>query len=108
MFLAHSTRIPIKQRLLLFSASSLISPRRDTLEKIIQELKKDTMYNYTWIGLLSGAGFSDRNVQYVNSFDSPGFGVGLIDSITKELYVNTTTEEGRHFEKMLLSECIVS
>jgi hypothetical protein len=57
---------------------------------------------------LSGAGFSDRNVQYVNSFDSPGFGVGLIDSITKELYVNTTTEEGRHFEKMLLSECIVS
>ncbi len=108
MFLAHSTLIPIKQRLLLFSASSLVSPRRDTLEKIIKELKKDTTYNYTWIGLLSGAGFSDRNVQYVNSFDSPGFGVGLIDSITKELYVNTTTEEGRHFEKMLLSECIVS
>mgnify|MGYP005634142471 FL=1 len=106
MFLAHSTKIPIKQRLILFSASSLKSPRRDTVDALVSELKKDTQYNYTWIGILSGAGFSTRNLEYVQNFNYPGFGLGLIDSITKRLHVNRKTEEGRYMEKMLLSECI--
>ena len=106
LFEADSTRIPIKQRMLLFSATSLKSPRRDTMNEIIKELRKDTEYNYTWIGVLSGSGFSDRNLEYVQNFNIPGFGIGLIDAITKRLYVNRKTEEGGYMEKMLLSECI--
>ena len=106
LFEASATRIPIKQRMLLFSATSLKSPRRETVSEIIKELKKDTEYNYTWIGILSGSGFSNRNLEYVQSFNTPGFGIGLIDAITKRLYVNRETEEGGYMERMLLSECI--
>ena len=106
IFLAHITKIPIKQRLVLFSATSLVSPRREAVDKIISELKKDTQYNYTWIGILSGAGFSNRHLEFAGNFDYPGFSVGLIDAVTKELHVNRKTEEGRYMEKMLLSECI--
>jgi len=103
---ADSTRIPIKQRILLFSATRLASPRRETVQKIIDELKKDVHFNYTWIGILSGSGFSKRNLEYAEKFDNPGFAVGLIDAVTKKLYVNRNTEEGKHFDKMLLSECV--
>ena len=106
IFLAHSTKIPIKQRLILFSASSLESPRQETVDKIVSELKKDTQYNYTWIGILSGAGFSESGLDYAKNFNRPGFSIGLIDAVTKRLHVNRKTEEGRSMEKMLLSECI--
>lgn len=106
IFLAHSTKIPIKQRLILFAASSLESPRIKTIDNIVSELKKDTQYNYTWIGILSGSGFSENELEYVNNFNYPGFGIGLIDAVTKKLYVSRKTEEGRNMEKMLLSECI--
>ena len=72
----------------------------------MHELKKDVHFNYTWIGILSGSGFSKRNLEYAEKFDNPGFAVGLIDAVTKKLYVNRNTEEGKHFDKMLLSECI--
>tara|TARA_B110000196_G_scaffold308372_1_gene308940 strand:+ start:1 stop:1008 length:1008 start_codon:yes stop_codon:yes gene_type:complete len=103
---ADSTRIPIKQRILLFSATQLQSPRRETVDKIIEELKKDVYYNYTWIGILSGSGFSKRNIEFAEKFNYPGFAVGLIDAVTKKLYVNRDTEEGKNFDKMLLSECV--
>ena len=106
IFLAHSTKIPIKQRLVLFSASSLESLRKEEIDKIVSELKKDTQYNYTWIGILSGAGFSESGLDYIQNFNHPGFGVGLIDAVTKRLHVNRKTEEGKILEKMLLSECI--
>ena len=106
LLLADVTRIPIKQRVLLFSATHLQSPRRETLRKIIGELKKDVQYNYNWIGLLSGSGFSKKNLDYIEKFHDPGFSVGLIDAVTKKLYLNRNTEEGKHFDKMLLSECI--
>jgi hypothetical protein len=103
---ADSTRIPIKQRILLFSATRLQSPRRETVDKIIEELKKDVHYNYTWIGILSGSGFSKRNLEFAEKFNYPGFAVGLIDAVTKKLYVNRNTEEGKNFDQMLLSECV--
>jgi len=106
LLLADSTRIPIKQRILLFSATGLQSPRRESLDKIILELKKDIRYNYTWIGILSGSGFSKRNLDFAKKFHFPGFGIGLIDAVTKQLFVNRNTEEGKYFDKMLLSECI--
>jgi hypothetical protein len=76
------------------------------VNKIIEELKKDVYFNYTWIGILSGSGFSKRNLEFAEKFDYPGFAVGLIDAVTKKLYVNRNTEEGKHFDKMLLSECV--
>ena len=106
IFLAHSTRIPIKQRLILFSAALLEPSKKETVDKIVTELKKDTQYNYTWIGILSGSGFSESGLEYAKNFDHPGFGIGLIDAVTKRLHVNRKTEEGRSMEKMLLSECI--
>ena len=106
LLLADATRIPIKQRIILFSATRLESPRRETLNKIIEELKNDVQYNYTWIGVLSGSGFSKRNLEFIEKFYDPGFAVGLIDAVTKKLYVNRNTEEGKHFDKMLLSECV--
>jgi len=106
LLLADVTRIPIKQRIILFSATRLESPRRETLNKIIEELKNDVQYNYTWIGILSGSGFSKKNLEFIEKFYDPGFAVGLIDAVTKKLYLNRNTEEGKHFDKMLLSECV--
>jgi hypothetical protein len=106
IFFAHATKIPIKQRIVLFSKSELKKPRTGEMDKIISELKKDTQYNYTWIGILSGSGFGDNGLEYAKNFNQPGFGLGLIDAVTKRLYVNRNTEEGKTLEKMLLSECI--
>jgi len=103
---AHVTKIPIKQRLILFSRTSLKDPKLESMKGIIEELKKDTGYNYTWAGLLSGAGFKEAAFDYVNDFNTPGIGFGLIDAVTKKIYVNRTTEEGKILEKMFLSECI--
>jgi len=105
-FFAHTTKIPIKQRLVLFSKSLLKKPRTEEVDKIVSELKKDTQYNYTWIGILSGSGFSERGLDYAKNFNHLGFGLGLIDAVTKRLYINRGTEEGKNLEKMLLSECI--
>ena len=76
------------------------------MRKIIDELDADVQYNYNWIGILSGSGFSKRNLEFIDKFNQPGFAVGLIDAVTKKLYVNRNTEEGKHFDKMLLSECV--
>ena len=56
--------------------------------------------------ILSGSGFSKRNIEFAEKFNYPGFAVGLIDAVTKKLYVNRNTEEGKNFDKMLLSECV--
>ena len=106
LLLADATLIPIKQRIILFSATRLESPRRETLRKIIDQLDEDVQYNYNWIGILSGSGFSKRNIEFIEKFNRPGFAVGLIDAVTKKLHVNRNTEEGKHFDKMLLSECV--
>ena len=106
IFSTHSTKIPIKQRLVLFSKTSLKKPRIQEVDKIVSELKKDTQYNYTWICILSGSGFGVNGTDYAKNFNQPGFGLGLIDAVTKRLYVNRETEEGRNLEQMLLSECI--
>ena len=103
---AHVTRIPIKQRLVLFSRTSLKDQKIDTMKKILEELKKDTGYNYTWVGLLSGSGFNEEEFDHVKNYNSPGIGLGLVDAVTKKLYVNKKTEEGKILEKMFLSECI--
>ena len=105
-FHAHVTKIPIKQRLVMFSRTSLKDPKIETVKKILEELKKDTGYNYTWVGLLSGSGFNDEGFDYVKSYNNPGIGLALIDAVTKKLYVNKSTEEGKILEKMFLSECI--
>jgi len=47
----HVTRVPIKQRLILFSRTSLNDTKVDTIKDLVKELKKDTSYNYTWLGL---------------------------------------------------------
>ena len=103
---AHVTRSPIKQRLLLFSRIALQGERVDELEKIIADIRASTDYNYHWIGLMSGSGFSPEMIDHVEHFDIQGVGLGLIDAVTKRLTVNKDTEEGRHLNQMFLSECI--
>ena len=103
---AHVTRSPIKQRLLLFSRIALKGERVDELEKIIAEILTSPGYNYHWIGLMSGSGFSPEMIDYAVNFDKQGVGLGLIDAVTKRLIVNKKTEEGKHLNQMFLSECI--
>jgi hypothetical protein len=103
---AHVTRSPIKQRLLIFSRIALKGERVDELEKIIAEILTSPGYNYHWIGLMSGSGFSPEMIDYAVNFDKQGVGLGLIDAVTKRLIVNKKTEEGKHLNQMFLSECI--
>jgi len=55
---------------------------------------------------MSGSGFSEEELEYVEEFHDPGIGLGLIDAVTKKLDVNLKTEEGKKLNSMFLSECI--
>jgi len=55
---------------------------------------------------MSGSGFGEDSFEYALSYNNPGIGLGLIDAVTKRLYVNRNSEEGKILEKMFLSECI--
>ena len=103
---AHVTKTPIKQRLLIFSRTALKEPKIDELKKIIKDVKTRTSYNYDWIGLMSGSGFTHEVLDYVRNFNEQGIGLGLIDAVTKQLIVNKETDEGAHLNQMFLSECI--
>ena len=104
---AHVTKTPIKQRLLIFSRTSLKEPKIDELKKIIKDVKaKSNQYNYDCIGIMAGSGFTHEVLDYVKSFHEQGIGLGLIDAVTKQLIVNKETDEGAHLNQMFLSECI--
>ena len=104
---AHVTKTPIKQRLLIFSRTSLKEPKIDELKKIIKDVKaKSNQYNYDWIGIMSGSGFTHEVLDYAKTFHEQGIGLGLIDAVTKQLIVNKETDEGAHLNQMFLSECI--
>ncbi len=103
---AENKDIPIRQRLIIFSRTSIPEPRKESLEKIVEKLSTNSDYNYTWIGIMSGCGYSDNSKEYVNSWGKDGVGLALVDAVTKRLYVNTKTEEGKKINTMFLSECI--
>lgn len=103
---AHVTKTPIKQRLLIFSRTTLNVPKIDEIKKIIKDIKTKSSYNYDWIGIMSGSGFTHAVLDYVKTFNEQGIGLGLIDAVTKQLIVNKDTNEGTHLNQMFLSECI--
>ena len=43
-----------------------------------------------------------------STFNESGIGFGLIDAVTKKLYVNKKSNEGEKLNQMFLSECITS
>ena len=98
---------PIKQKLLIFSRISLKENRVNELEKIIGSILADSQdHQYHWIGLMSGNGFSPEMIDFAETYDKPGIGIGLIDAVTKRLIVNKTTDEGKKLNQMFLSECL--
>ena len=106
LYSAHVTRSPIKQRMLFFSRTNLKIPKIDEIKKIILEIKADGDYNYNWIGIMSGSGFTHEVIDYVETFNQQGVGIGLIDAVTKQLIVSKDTNEGKNLNQMFLSECI--
>ena len=106
LYSAHVTRSPIKQRMLFFSRTNLKMPKIDEIKKIILEIKADGDYNYNWIGIMSGSGFTHEVIDYVETFNQQGVGIGLIDAVTKQLIVSKDTNEGKNLNQMFLSECI--
>jgi len=107
LFRAHVTRIPIKQRLVIFSRTDLDEKKSkvDEIERIVASMS-DPVYNYNWIGIMSGSGFSFGEEAFARNFKRQGTGLGLIDAVTKKLLVNTEETEGKKLREMLLSECI--
>jgi len=103
---AETVEIPISQRLIIFSRTNIPEDRRGSLKKIIAKLCSDTGFDYTWIGIMSGCGYSSESIELVNSWKQDGVGLALVDAVTKRLYVNTKTEEGKRINSMFLSECI--
>jgi len=103
---AENKEIPIRQRLIIFSRTSIPEPRQQYLKKIIEKLATNSDYNYTWIGIMSSCGYSDDSKEFVDSWEKAGVGLALVDAVTKRLYVNTKTEEGEKINIMFLSECI--
>ncbi len=106
IFHADVQNIPIKQRLLIFSKTSVKTAKKEVVKEIIKNLKDDPNYNYTWIGVMSGAGFTAEEMEFVKSWDEHGIGLGFIDAVTKRLFVNLKTEEGKKINSMFLTECI--
>ena len=101
-------RTPIHQRLIIFSRTQLKEPKINEIKNIIMEIKAKQDFQYTWIGLMSGSGFSWEAIEYNKSFNEPGIGFGLVDAVTKKLFVNKETNEGKKLNQMFLSECITS
>ena len=108
LFMAHVTRIPIKQRLIIFSRTSFDEAKEkvEEIERIVDDIRKDPSYNYNWIGIMSGSGFSSEEQNIARTFKRQGMGLGLIDAVTRKLVVNTREMEGNKLKEMLLSECI--
>ena len=106
IYYAENKDIPIRQRLIIFSRTSFPEPRKENLEKIVEKLSTNSDYNYTWIGIMSGSGYSNDSKEYVNSWKKDGIGLAFVDAVTKRLYVNNNTEEGKKINIMFLSECI--
>ena len=101
-------KTPIHQRLLIFSRTTLKEPKINEIKKIIMEIKAKQDFQYTWIGLMSGSGFSWEAIEYNKYFNESGIGFGLVDAVTKKLFVNKETSEGKKLNQMFLSECITS
>jgi len=55
---------------------------------------------------MSGNGFSPEMIDFAETYDKPGIGLGLIDAVTKRLTVNKNTDEGKKLNLMFLSECL--
>ena len=108
LFMAHVTRIPIKQRMIIFSRTSFDEAKEkvEEIERIVDDIRKDPSYNYNWIGIMSGSGFSSEEQNIARTFKRQGMGLGLIDAVTRKLVVNTREMEGNKLKEMLLSECI--
>jgi len=106
LYHAEIIDIPIKQRLLIFARNDLIEPQIESIKQIIDTLASDKKYNYTWIGIMSGSGYSPESIEFVSEFHKNGIGLAFIDAVTKKLWLNTKTEEGRQLNSMFLSECI--
>ena len=110
------TRIPINQNLVLFSKSKITekSPHSsantyvlESLEKIVRQAQNDANYSYNWIALVSASGFSSDVKKYVEEeFNKSGVGLALIDAVTRKLYVNKNTDEGKKLNSLFLSICI--
>ena len=101
-------RSPIKQRMMFFSRTKLNEKvsRLEEIKKIIADIQTDSMYNYNWIGIMSGSGFEHEVIDYIKTFKKEGIGIGLIDAVTKQLIARKDTNEGGKLNQMFLSECI--
>ena len=108
ILMADVTTGPIHQRMLMFSRTRLKEPKINEIKKIISEIKAKKDFQYTWIGLMSGSGFSWEAIEFNSTFNESGIGFGLIDAVTKKLYVNKKSNEGEKLNQMFLSECITS
>jgi hypothetical protein len=116
IYRADCTRVPINQNFLLFSRSQMIEGSThssadndvlETLEKIIRQAQTDVNYSYNWIGIASASGFSSDLKKYVeDDFKKSGIGLVLIDAVTRKLYINKETDEGKKLNSILLSICI--
>ena len=63
----------------------------------------DGKYSYNWIGILSASGFSTDLKDFVNNFSKPGIGLVLFDVVTKKIYVNKNSDEGKKANSMFLN-----
>jgi hypothetical protein len=113
IFRVDCRKIPIKQNLILFTKSDILkkaSPesssqklRVDVLGDIIKTAVADGKYSYNWIGILSASGFSTDLKDFVNNFSKPGIGLVLFDVVTKKIYVNKNSDEGKKANSMFLN-----
>ena len=113
IFRVDCKRIPIKQNLILFTKSDILKkdPSQSSsqkvqikdIESIVKAATIDGKYSYNWIGILSSSGFSSESKEYVNDFAKPGIGLVLIDVVTKKIYVNKKSDEGKKANSMFLN-----
>ena len=113
IFRVDCKRIPIKQNLILFTKSDVLKkdPSQPSSQKvqikdvdtIIATAINDGEYSYNWIGILSASGFSSDLKDHVNNFEKPGIGLVLIDVVTKKIYVNKKSDEGKKANSMFLN-----
>ena len=113
IFRVDCIRIPIKQSLILFTKSDILKKdlsqsssqkvQIKDIESIVKAATIDGKYSYNWIGILSASGFSSDLKDFVNTFEKPGIGLVLIDVVTKKIYVNKNSDEGKKANSMFLN-----
>ena len=113
IFRVDCKRVPIKQNLILFTKSDILKINQSQpasqkvqisiLEDIIKTAISDGKYSYNWIGVLSSSGFSSEVKDFVNTFAKPGVGLVLIDVVTKKIFVNKNSDEGKKVNSMFLN-----